>query len=125
MGIDIYASWEGMTKKEKEAQFTGFSVTSGHVGYLREAYHGSPYATKFLVKEAFEAENSEADIPARVLRERLPETLEIVKERERKVYNEMDEKEINKIRKSYMDFVELCEKMEKKTGKPVTILASY
>jgi predicted Rossmann fold nucleotide-binding protein DprA/Smf involved in DNA uptake len=45
MGIDIYARWKGQTRQEQEAQYTGFSVVHGHLGYLREAYHGEPYAT--------------------------------------------------------------------------------
>lgn len=71
MGIDIYLSWKGMTKKEKKAQISGFSVTHGAYGYLREAYHGGPYATKILVREAFEAKDCKAKIPAAVMEERL------------------------------------------------------
>jgi len=54
MGIDIYAEWRGMTEEESNAQITGFDAAAGHVGYLREAYHGEPYATRVLVPEAFE-----------------------------------------------------------------------
>ncbi len=54
MGIDIYAEWRGMTQEESNAQITGFDAAAGHVGYLREAYHGEPYATRVLVPEAFE-----------------------------------------------------------------------
>jgi hypothetical protein len=49
MGIDIYMRWKGQTDEETQAQFVGFSVVHGHVGYLREAYHGAPYATKYGV----------------------------------------------------------------------------
>ena len=35
MGSDCYMKWEGMTKKEKEAQLTGFSIDDGRNGYLR------------------------------------------------------------------------------------------
>lgn len=76
MGIDIYLEWEGMEEDEKKAQATGFSITSGNVGYLREAYHGGPYATRILVREAFESENQRADIPATVMRERLTNVTE-------------------------------------------------
>jgi len=69
MGIDIYARWKGITAAEKQKQYTGFNVVSGNVGYLREAYHGGPYGTKLLVKEAFE--NGSAKIPAKVLKSRL------------------------------------------------------
>lgn len=54
MGIDIYAHWRGQTEEEKEAQFTGFSIWHGYVGYLREGYHGGPYSTHVLVPEAFQ-----------------------------------------------------------------------
>lgn len=71
MGIDIYLRWPDMTEEDKEKQYTGMSTVSGNVGYLREAYHGGPYATKILVREAFEADKGEAEIPAAVMRERL------------------------------------------------------
>lgn len=125
MGIDIYAEWRGQTEEEKEAQYTGMSVIYGHVGYLREAYHGEPYATRFLVREAFESSDGRASIPASVLRERLPETLTIVAERERKVYGATDEAEITGVQKSFTQFVELCERKERETGEPMTIIASY
>ena len=90
MGIDVYLNWNGKTEEEKEAQLTGFSTVHGHAGYLREAYHGGPYATKVLVPEAFDArsdhtcgtgaeESCEAcrgvHIPAATLRDRLRRTL--------------------------------------------------
>jgi len=126
MGIDIYAKWRGQTKTEEDAQMTGFSVVDGHAGYLREAYHGEPYATRYLVAEAFESSSGKAEIPASVLRERLPETLRLAKERQREVYGRKgqipdDDPEIQ----SFVDFVELCERKERETGEPVTIIASY
>jgi hypothetical protein len=126
MGIDIYATWKGQTKQEEKAQITPFSVVHGHVGYLREAYHGEPYATKYLVREVFEGRNGEAKIPASVLRERLPETIRLAKERQREVYGRKgeipdDDPEIQ----SFVDFVELCERKERETGEPVTIVTSY
>lgn len=90
MGIDIYLRWPGQTKAEEEAQYTAFSVESGHVGYLREAYHGGPYVTKYLVWEAFESETGEALIPAHVLRERLPAAVLMSLYRGHKVYAEND-----------------------------------
>jgi hypothetical protein len=71
MGIDVYLKWNGMTEEDKQRQYTGMSTIAGNVGYLREAYHGGPYATKILCREAFEAEKCEAQIPAATLRERL------------------------------------------------------
>lgn len=71
MGIDIYLEWENMDADSKKAQVTGFCTTAGAAGYLREAYHGGPYATRILVREAFEADECSAQIPAAVMKERL------------------------------------------------------
>ncbi len=38
MGLDIYLKWKGMTKKDKEARYTGFA-NAGSVGYLRSSYN--------------------------------------------------------------------------------------
>jgi hypothetical protein len=167
MGIDIYLEWDGMEEEEKSAQATGFSITSGDVGYLREAYHGGPYATRILVREAFEADDCRAQIPAEIMRERLthvtepamtgeghqlaqrivgmiqdtgaevvsgggiksdttrPMTVEeAVRERQRRLYGE-DEAHIDRVVKSFRDFVTLAEEKERQTGKPCTVYASY
>lgn len=86
MGIDIYARWKGQTKRERKAQITGWSAAHGHVGYLREAYHGGPYVTRFLVREAFEAKDAEAEIPAATLRQRLPQAVLLALFRHHKLY---------------------------------------
>lgn len=126
MGIDIYAKWRGQTKAEEKAQITGFSVVHGHVGYLREAYHGEPYATRYLFKECFAGDpDGVVDIPARVLRERLPAALELVRERYTTIYYESSKDEINEVVRSFVNFVELCEQKEKETGVSVTIIASF
>jgi len=124
MGIDIYARWKGMTKEEERAQITGFDPCKGEAGYLREAYHGEPYATHYLVKEAFASKTGKAKIPAKVLRERLPTTLGMVQIREIVIYKS-SKKRIAQVRQSFKRFVFLCEKKEKETGKPVTIIASF
>lgn len=72
MGIDIYLRWHGQSEEEEKAQYTGFSTEAGKVGYLREAYHGAPYVTKYFLQEAFDSESGVAPIAASVLRERLP-----------------------------------------------------
>jgi hypothetical protein len=113
MRIDIYARWKGQTEAEENAQYIGFSVTHGSAGYLREAYHGEPYATRFLCREAFASPTGEATIPAAALRDRLPKTLEIARERQREVYSETDEEEIALVLQSFMDFVFLCEQKAK------------
>ena len=124
MGIDIYARWKGQTDEEEAAQITGFSVERGDVGYLREAYHGAPYATRHLVAEAFDSDTAEAKIPSAVLRKRLPETLRLAKERERTVYQRTAADD-DPVIKSFVDFVALCERKEHELGEPVTIIASY
>lgn len=129
MGIDVYMRWKNQTGVQRDAQITGFSVVSGHVGYLREAYHGRVYATRVLAPEAFEEHPEDDDwqgapIPAAVLRERLPETIAAVKRRYRETYKEEiadDDKAI----KSYVDFVELAERVERETGEPVLVYASW
>jgi len=124
MGIDIYARWQGQSPDEITAQYrAGFSVEAGGTGYLREAYHGKPYATRYLCAEAFEAQDG-ASTPAAVLRERLPKTLALVEERERKLYGS-DMRGIEAVKQSFRDFVALCERMERETGRPVLIVASY
>ena len=49
MGIDVFMSWgDGPSfDGDYETAFCGAN------GYLREAYHGDPYATVVLVPEAF------------------------------------------------------------------------
>ncbi len=123
MGIDIYAEWDGMTEAEDKARITGFSIEHGHVGYLREAYHGEPYATKVLVPEAFQ--ELRVHIHAATLRDRLPATLIVAEARERDIYGVTDRAEIDRVLKSYRDFVELCERKEAETGEPCLIIASY
>lgn len=76
MGIDVYLKWKNMDQDSEKQQVTGFSITAGGQGYLREAYHGGPYATKILCREAFESETCEAQIPAATLRERLTSVTE-------------------------------------------------
>jgi len=124
MGIDIYMVWDGMTRVQKEAQITGFCPTAGGVGYLREAYHGGPYVTKFLVAEAFKAPKCEAQIPANVLRERLPEAMRLAIQRARRVYREDITEESPEV-STFADFVDLAERVEEATGNPVTIIADW
>ena len=76
MGIDVYLTWSGQTEADEKLQQCGFDTTVGDVGYLREAYNGGPYATKMLVREAFESPECSAEIPAAVMRERLTHVTE-------------------------------------------------
>jgi hypothetical protein len=125
MGIDIYARWRGMTSAQAAAQITGFSIKAGNVGYLREAYHGEPYATRILVPEAFEADGHGAAIPAARMWARFPETLEAAEKRERTIYGTTDAEEIAEVLQSFREFIELCERKERETGEPCRIIASY
>ena len=109
MGISVYLNWEDMTQKEEQDQITGFSVVHGHVSYLREAYHGEPYATKILVPEAFDFEFSDeederpgVEIPSSVLENRLPDTIKACIEREKTIYGNDDP---DNVVKSFVDFV--------------------
>jgi len=123
MGIDIYVRWRGQTDEAKAEQSAAWlSTGAGSAGYLREAYHGEPYATNVLCAEAFET--GEARISAAVLKERLPRTLALAEERERKLYTSSDE-EVEDAKQSFRDFVALCEEKEKETGEPVLVIASY
>lgn len=123
MGIDIYMKWDGQTKEEEKKQFQGFDCTIGDAGYLREAYHGEPYATKILVPEAFESDG-EIEISADKLKKRLPKVLETARKRSLKIYNKETSEEDPEI-KAFSDFVSLAEAKEKELGKPVRIYASY
>ena len=126
MGIDVYLRWKDQTQEERESQYTGFRTDKGDVGYLREAYHGGPYVTRILAPEAFKSAGGTAEIPAAVLRERLPDALEAAKRRLKVVYNiQEDDEEWDATLQSFADFVRLAEKKEAETGEVCTILASY
>jgi len=68
MGIDIYI----LDKENDEHDWRVHDCRA----YLREAYHGGPYATKILCREAFDADDCAAEIPAAILRERLTHVTE-------------------------------------------------
>jgi hypothetical protein len=162
----------GASNGSPRSRCSGFSVVHGHVGYLREAYHGGPYVTKYLVAEAFVAKEHEAAIPAKTLRERLPIAVLMHIYRENKLYGGgKDPARIDEIQKlsgvlagvfnrqvpdtsheefaralnaqsikaakaliaggvlsdsakAFVNFVELCERKERQTGQPCTIVAS-
>lgn len=124
MGIDIYAKWDDMTETEEIAQHNAlFWADHGHVGYLREAYHGEPYATKVLVPEAFQ--ELRVPIYAATLKDRLPATLVVAEQRQRTIYGEINKAEIKRVFQSYRNFVALCAQKEAETGEPCLIIASY
>ena len=131
MGIDCYLVNPETNQIHAEEigqeEAMGFNPFSGHVGYLREAYHGGPYATKVLLPEAWidEEERDEGgaiSIKASTLRHRLPKTLEAAAIRNRENYANRDE---DAVLKSFEDFVNLAEDLEKKNGKPCKFYVSY
>jgi hypothetical protein len=128
MGIDVYLKWEGMTAEDERNQITGFSTVSGHKGYLREAYHGSPYATHVLFPECWEDSKGnhpgEVEIPAATLRKRLPAAIKACIERARKVYHESVTADSPEC-KAFTDFVALAERKEKESGQPCRVYVSY
>ena len=73
--------------------------------------------------EAFE--ELRVPIYADTLRDRLPATLVVAEQREREIYGVTDDTEINRVLRSYSDFVELCARKEAETGVPCLIIASY
>jgi hypothetical protein len=124
MGIDIFAKWDGMSQAEEDEQLRAvFRADLGRLGYLREAYHGEPYATKVLVPEAFEKHR--VRINAATLESRLPATLVVAEAREREIYGQTDKAEIDRVLKSYREFVALCARKEAETGEPCLIIASF
>jgi len=126
MGIDVYLRWAGMTKKEERGQITGFDATKGDVGYLREAYHGEPYATQYLMKECFSRQSKgEAYIKAETLRKRLPKTIKLAIQRQKQIYGVTKANEKTEVVQSFVNFVKLAEMKEKETGLPCTVIASY
>ncbi len=131
MGIDCYLINPDTNKLHAEEtgqeEAMGFNPFSGHAGYLREAYHGGPYATKVLLPEAWidEEERDEGgaiSIKASTLRHRLPKTLEAAAIRNRENYANRDEE---MVLKSFKDFVDLAEELEKEKGKPCKFYVSY
>ena len=149
MGIDIYMEWDDITDDEREARYTGFDTTAGSAGYLREAYHGEPYATHTLVPDAFEwtdninrlmvnagHNGSELDddlmnllargvpMQAETLRERLPETLLKARERIDTLYPDTPSELADRQVAAFIDFVELAEAKQAE-GKNIYVYASY
>ena len=124
MGIDIYVEWDKRTEEDKEKQYTGFSIESGDVGYLREAYHGSPYATKYFVQEAFEDEEYDGvEISSDTLLQRVPLAVDIHIQRHKEIYKESVSKE-DKSARAFGEFAKFVQELEKKGMKP-RIRASY
>ena len=131
MGIDCYLINPDTNKLHAEEtgqeHRMGFNIMSGDAGYLREAYHGGPYATQVLLPEGWIDEHERDEegnftLEASTLRHRLPKTLEAATIRNRQNYSGQDE---DLVLKSFKDFVDLAEDLEKKNGKPCKFYVSY
>ena len=124
MGIDMYLEWEGMTEDDTKAQYTGFEVSgkAGVAGYLREAYHGGPYATQVLAPECWKTEDQRTTLDAQTLRKRLPQAIATAHDRAQKVYDAPSHPEMEA---ALTAFVERAERMQEQTGRPVRVIASY
>jgi hypothetical protein len=74
MGIDVFMTWPGQSQADREAQgFMTPPTERGGAGYLRESYHGGPYATMVLLPEGWTGDDyAPFQISAAMLRERLP-----------------------------------------------------
>ena len=124
MGIDVYVEWDKRTEEEHDRQITGFSIESGDAGYLREAYHGSPYATHYFVQEAFEDEEYDGvAIPSDTLLQRVPLAVDIHIQRHKEIYKE-DVKKEDKSARAFGEFAKLVQDLERQGKKP-KIRASY
>jgi hypothetical protein len=84
MGIDVYMSGSPRLREE-----LGWH---GRAGYLRESYHGGPYAIPVLLPEGWERDPEEGYFPiaAATLRERLPATVFTALARQAIVYGDQD-----------------------------------
>lgn len=126
MEIDIYARYRGQTDEELRDQDRYYAThDGGRFGYLREVYHLGPYATAFLCREAFKEVTGQAPIPAAILRRRLPEARRLAEQCERDEYGHPFARQIHHVCGNVTAFVEFCERVERTTGEPVTIVAAY
>ena len=93
MGVDVYLEWK---RKGEEGEASVAEIphrNHGKDGYLREPYHGTPYVTRFLFQEVFEAPVHESDsqyltasIQAATLRKRCRDAVALVVLRDLKLY---------------------------------------
>lgn len=123
MGIDVYLRWDKQTKEEHDKQITGYDITKGDVGYLREAYHGSVYATEVLMSEDWDKQGEGLVIKNSVLKSRLSDTIKTVIERHKTTYSEILTEDSPYV-KSFVNFVDLHGKLEKENRNP-RIVISY
>lgn len=133
MGIDVYLTWPDMTPEDSQKQATGFSILHGHVGYLREAYHGGPYASHLLFPEAW-SENEDKlykECESNAEFQGIPYTADKLRSREASaraaaLERYSDNPELaQKAADSITAFCQLAEDHEKRTGEPCRVVVSY
>ena len=116
MGADIYLTWEGITKEEKDKQCTGFDVTSGKFGYLRGAYNGHiGYDAIIILFKEIKWENDWI-VKIKPLKENLEKLKQGLFKTRKKDFYSKDGKDLEI--QSYIDFVDLAEKLIKQGKKP-------
>ena len=120
---DIYASWRGITKADEAAQQKGLSSDESSALVLPMGDDWMPYATHFLFAEAVDSMSRIAIIPAAKMRSRLEQALQIARSEFQTFHRERLE-QMERILKTYRNFVSFCEKKERETGEPVLIIAS-
>ena len=91
MGIDMYMRWKGMDSSDTDAQFA--LEGGGSVGYLRESYHGGPYATQIIAPECWSGEQ-EQRIPAKTLASRAPHAVVAALIRDATIYHDQLSRDI-------------------------------
>ena len=91
MGIGVYVKCHCMSDEVKHAQITlqAPALLRGHVGYVREAYHASPYETPLLVPAAFDGEEGEAESLPGFMRQRLRWVVEAGRQREKLIRRDL------------------------------------
>jgi hypothetical protein len=124
MGIDVYLEWKDKDDSDRGLQ-TGI-LADGACGYLREAYHGEPYATKLLLKEAFQVnygndESYRCRIDSEELEARLPEALKLTAERFFNLYKRGDGNAMDTLKQmlnEIVDFVDKFKQLEAEEQEP-------
>lgn len=122
MGRDVYLEWNGITKEEKEKQYTGYDVTAGKVGYLRGAYNGHvglDAIEQFFGKYYNSSDGKAISFDFEYIEKNLKKMENgLFKKRKKDFYHD---KKGNPVEiQSYRDFLALAKK-KKEEGKTVTV----
>jgi hypothetical protein len=109
MTVNIYVRWDGLDDEKHEEHFQFFGPhLHGYPGFIREVRTRGHSVTRYLVPEL--ADGQSLKVRAEVLRQRLPNALQLAEGQQL-------------LLKELIEFVELCEQMEKHTGSLVTVVA--